>query len=519
MSDEVLRTGPAEGPPDPVDAEVDPVLASPAVKGGAQIAVSAAAYWLGTGVTLLGSLVRGKVAAVVLGAEGLGVTSQLTTFSALVIAVAALGLGTGGVKLIAAARARQDEAEIRRLVSFLVWAPTGAGVLLALVAALAAEPLARLLLDDPDADGYLVLGALAVPFALLVTSYQLVMQAFERAFRLGVNSMITAVLTTLAAVPLTIIWGLDGAVVAIPLSAIATLAVFAIREPWVMRLAMPPRGLVREARNDLLVLAGASMAASVLALASDVVLRSAAVRVLGLEAIGLYQPVQVLSAVVLTQMAGVLSLVLLPRLSYQVEQGDSAQVLHTLTSAARASLVFVVPVLLLLMAGRDVFIVVLFDSSFLGISGVLAVQLVAEVPRFVAYALGAALLPAGLVRPWLMSSVLSTAFRVAVGLAMLPWAGLYAFAVATVVQWTVVLLFTGWVLTTRMGWQPQRRLVLLVLLGFLTVAAAAGVSIAVPWVKLLLPVVAFVWTWFLGRRDAAAILSALTGRLRRARAA
>ena len=72
----VLRTGPAEGPPDPVGAEVDPALASPAVNGGAQLAVSAAAYWLGTGVTLLGSLVRGKVAAVVLGAEGLGVTSQ-----------------------------------------------------------------------------------------------------------------------------------------------------------------------------------------------------------------------------------------------------------------------------------------------------------------------------------------------------------------------------------------------------------------------------------------------------------
>ena len=284
--------------------------------------------------------------------------------------VAALVSGTGGVKLIAAARAREDEPEIRRLVSFLFWAPAGAGVLLAVVAALAAEPLARLLLDDPDADGYLVLCALAVPFALLVTSYQLVLQAFERAFRLGVNSMITAVLTTVAAVPLTIVWGLDGAVVSIPLSAAATMVVFAAREPWVLRLALPPRRLRSAARKDLVVLAGASMAASVLALASDVLLRSSAVRVLGLEDIGLYQPVQVLSAVVLTQMAGVLSLVLLPRLSYQVEKGSTtAEVLRTTTSAARASLVFVVPVLLLLMATRDLFIVVLFDSSFLGVWG------------------------------------------------------------------------------------------------------------------------------------------------------
>jgi O-antigen/teichoic acid export membrane protein len=181
--------------------------------------------------------------------------------------------------------------------------------------------------------------------------------------------------------------------------------------------------------------------------------------------------------------------------------------------------VFVVPVLLLLMAVRDLFIVALFDTSFLGISGVLAVSLVAEVPRFAAYALGSAMLPAGLVRPWLVSSVVSTALRLAVGLPLLPWIGLYAFAVSTVVQWVVVLVYTAWVMRSRMSWRPDARLAWLILLGTAVVAAAAAVSTATAWGELLLPVVAVAWGWRLGRREIAQIVAAFVARVRRPRAA
>lgn len=519
MSDKALWTGAGDGNPDQTGADVDPTAAPVAYKGGAQLAVSAAAYWAGTGVTLAGSLVRGKVAAVVLGTSGLGVISQLATFSALVAAVAAMGLGTGGVKLIAEARSHRDDAEIRRLVSFILWAPAAAGTVLFVAVVVAARPLALLLLEDTDYARYLVLGAAAIPFALLLTSYQVVMQAFESALRLALNSAVTAALVTAAAVPLTIVWGLDGAVAAIPLAAFATLAVFMLREPWVLRLATPPRRLGARTRRALSVLAGASMAASVIALGSDVVLRASAVRELGIDDIGLYQPVQILSTVILTQMAGALSLVLLPRLSIQLGLDDKEEMLRTLTKAARASVVFVVPVLLLLMAARDLFIVALFDSSFLGISGVLAISLVAEVPRFSAYALGSAMLPAGLVRLWLLSSVVSMSLRLAVGLALLPWIGLYAFAASTVVQWMVVLVYTAWVLRNRMAWRPDARLAWLAVLGTALVSAAAAVSMATAWGELLLPLAAVAWGWLLGRRETRLIVSAFLDRVRRPRAA
>jgi O-antigen/teichoic acid export membrane protein len=238
------------------------------------------------------------------------------------------------------------------------------------------------------------------------------------------------------------------------------------------------------------------------------------VHLLGVDQIGLYQPVQFLTSVVLTQMAGVLSLVMLPRLSFQLGRGASADVLHTLTRAAQASVLFIVPVLLLIMAVRDVLILTLFDSSFLGISGVLAVQLVAEVPRFAAYALGSALLPAGLVRPWLVSSVVSTALRVGTGLALLPAIGLYALAVSTVVQWLAVLAYTAWVLKSKMGWQPDRRLGWLLALGLLVVVGGCALSIANRWGELLLPALALVWVLRLGRREVTQVLGAVTNLVR-----
>ena len=79
--------------------------------GGSQMAKNAVAYWVATGVGLVGSLLRGKVAATVLGASGVGITAQLATFSTLVVALAALGLGTAGIKLIAQARGRGEPGE------------------------------------------------------------------------------------------------------------------------------------------------------------------------------------------------------------------------------------------------------------------------------------------------------------------------------------------------------------------------------------------------------------------------
>lgn len=484
--------------------------------GGSQMAANAVAYWTATGVGLVGSLLRGKVAAVVLGTQGLGITSQLATFATLIAALAALGLGTGGVKMIAQARAQQNEDETRRLVSFLVWAPAAAGVLVFVAVVVLARPLSQYLLGDEKYSTLLIVATIAVPLSLLLASFQLVMQAFERARRLAVNSIITAVLVTIAAVPLTVSFGVEGAVAAGPISAVATLIFFVLREPWVMRHALPLRRLDRVSGAHLRLLAGASLASSLLALGTDTILRAATVHQLGLKANGLYQPVQMLSTVVLAQMAGALALVLLPRLTIQL-QGDRSEVVRTLRLAARTAVVFIVPTVLVLMGLRDVFIVIFFDRSFLGVSDVLSVQLTGELPRFLAFTLGAVLLPASLVRQWFLTTVFGALARLALGLFLLPHLGLMALAIGTVAQWVIVTGYTAWALRQRMAWSPDRELLRLSLVGALVLSIGCAVAVEVPWQAPILLAAASAWVALLGRSEVRQLMSVAAPRLGRAR--
>ncbi len=485
--------------------------------GGRALAASAVAYWTATGVGLIGSLLRGKVSAVVLGAAGLGVSAQLSTFSALVVAVAALGLGTGGVKMIAQARSVSDSETVSRLVSFLLWGPTLVGLVFLGLVSVFATSLSRLLLGSGSYGGLLVVASAAIPLLLFLGSIQIVMQAYEQARRLALNSIISAVVTTAAAVPLTLHYGLRGAVASAPIAAAGTLAFFCVRERWVLALAFPVRTLRATTARHLLTIAGASLVASVLTLGSDTALRSAAVHQLGIVDNGVYQPVQMLSTLVLAQMAGALSLVLLPRLSYELGLGNRAAVLSTLGRAARTSLVFVVALVLLTMALRDVFIVVFFDRSFLAGSDVLALQLTAEVPRFAAYAIGAVLLPAGLVREWLVSAVLSNALRLVIGFALLPSLGLRALAVSVVAQWVVVLGWTVAVVHRKLEWRPEPGLVRLTAAAVATVTLACVLAITLGrWEGgALLCVASGAWVMIVGRDDVRHLLHATVLRTRR----
>jgi PST family polysaccharide transporter len=459
------------------------------------------AYWVATGSALVGAVVRGKVAAVVLGTAGVGVTAQLTTLAALIATLAALGIGTGGMKIIAAARAQGDEAELHRVVSLVVWAPLAGGVLAFIVAVVLARPLSTLLLGDPTYASLVIVSMASIPFSCLLASFQVVMQGYELARRLAVTSIVAAALTTAAAVPLTIAYGVEGAVAATPLAAATTLGFFVVREPWLLRAAFPLTLPVRATQRELGRLASASFIASALTLGTDTVLRSATVHRLGLAENGLYQPAQTYTAVLLAQVAGALSLVLLPRLTYELGKGREEQVWATLRSAGRSAVVLAVPLCLMSAALSELFILVLFDRSFLPAADVLGVQAAGELPRFLSYVLGAVLLPAGLVREWVAGAVIANVVRLGLGLVLLPSLGLYALAIGSVAMWVVTLVWTLHVLRTRLTWRPGSELLRLFMVGSLLVAAGVALAFTGPVGKVAIVVAAIAWLLLVGRRE------------------
>lgn len=444
-----------------------------------------------------------------LGTHGVGLTAQLSTFAALVGTVSALGVGTGGMKVLAEERGRRDDAEQSRIISLLVWAPFGVGLLAWLLTAAFAGPLSLLLLGDRQYDGLLIVAMSALPLSCLVSSLQVVMQGYELASRLSVNSIVTAVFTTVLAIPLTIAYDVTGAVAAIPLSALATVVFFLLRERWVLRRALPLAWPSRRTRRTLVHFAGASIGASALGLGADAVLRSFAVHQLGIEENGLYQPAQMFSSVLLAQLAGTLALVLLPRLSYELARDHVDGVLATLRGAGRSAVVLAVPLCLLSAALSQVFIVVFFNRSFLPVAGVLAVQSVSELPRFLAYVVGAVLLPAGHVRAWFTAAMLALVARLALGFALVPVWGLYGLAVSFLAQWVVVLAYTWSVLRRRFGWRGGVELTRLLWAGGVLVLAGLGLSVLDVWGCIAAVALAAGWLAVVGRGELATLLGAL----------
>ena len=494
--------------PEPLDA----ASAETPARHGSLLA-GAMAYWVASAAGLAGGILRGKVAAVVLGTSGVGVTAQLSTLATLIGTLAALGVGTGGIKVIASARGQGTPDQLRRTVSLLLWLPFAAGLFAFGASAAFAEPLSSALLGDQQYAGLLVVSMSSIPLSCLLASLQVVLQGYERAGRLAVNSIVAAAVTTAASVPLTIAYGVNGAVAATPLAVAMTVAFFVVRDPWIVRMALPLSAPGRGVRRELVHLAGASFLASALTLATDTLLRSAAVHQLGLADNGLYQPAQTFTAVLMAQAAGALTLVLLPRLAFHLGERDAEQARVTVQSAAHSVLIIVVPVCVLAAALSQVFIVLLFDRSFLTASGVLAVQAAGELPRFLAYTLGAVLLPAGLVREWLVAAVLANIARLAVGLALLPSLGLYALALGSVVMWWVTLTWTMHVVRRRLDWRTAPATATMLAVGTVVVTVSVGLCFTGTWGRAAAVAAAVGWVAVTGRKEVRQVLAVLRHRL------
>jgi O-antigen/teichoic acid export membrane protein len=175
---------------------------------GRAIAHRAAGYWVGTLITLAGSLARGKIFAVALGTSGVGVLAQLANFAALLTGLATLGLSGAGVTLIGQARASNDAESRRRIAATIIALPLAASAVLMAAAAVWAGPLSKTLLGSSHHKAYIIIAAASVPANALVLSYQVIMQGHDRAWRTAWNSALVALAMVIAVVLLVVPFGL-----------------------------------------------------------------------------------------------------------------------------------------------------------------------------------------------------------------------------------------------------------------------------------------------------------------------
>jgi PST family polysaccharide transporter len=454
------------------------VVAAPLESHRSWLVSSALALWLAQGLTVFGGLVRGKVGAVELGPEGMGLVAQLNYLSTFLAAIAALGISNGCIKLLAEARATQDDLRERHVRSILLVYPLVAGTLLALLIGAGAAVVGPLVLGSDSHRLAIVVAAVSVPLSMAAGSFAVALQGRESIRRLAGGNGIVAVANTAIVVVSIAAFGLPGAIASVALTSLAALAVFAIREPGLFR-GISLRLRVLFDRRLLRAIYALGLASVVLSLASgavDLGLRTLIVHRLGLDANGLYQPVALLSSQLFLAIVGGVAMYLFPRLTALYATGHTVDAHREVNAALRLVFVVVAPAVVLLVAFGGSVLALAFSEEFRGAQPTLDYQLLGEVFRAIAWTVGAVLLPLGLAKHWFLLGMGTLVSQAILAPLLIRPLGLPAIGVAYAASWALGAALALLVARRKAGFRLDPGTAAYTLIGVAAAVAVVGLA-------------------------------------------
>lgn len=422
---------------------------------------------LGSGAMIVVGLLgvaRTKVLALELEPSGLGLYGQLLTVLTALSAASGLGLGLGTTRVIAEARARRDREGLGLALEVSYAIPLAIATLLALAIAGFSGLLAPLLLNE-DLPLLVVLTALAVPMVALQGPLVHSLQGFRDVKGAQGANVSFGVAFTVASVVGVVVAGLDGAVAALAIGNLTYVAVLVWRLRRVitavgvqvsLAAGLKPERLRQPLVRNMLAIGFASLMVGMASTLGELVVRTIVLKSDGASAAGIVQALQVISV----QIVGVIvtSIVFLsfPAVAEARTAGDDGTVRRTIDDTLRLALLMVLPVLAVFVLFRTQMVDLLLSADFGQAADLLPRQLTGDVLRTAAFAIGSALVPAGLTREWTLVTFVTVAAYVGAAALLIEHRGLDGAIEAYVVEWGVCLALTALVLTRNRLLRPSR---------------------------------------------------------------
>ncbi len=340
------------------------VFRSSAVIGGASV------------INMVIGIAKVKVLAVLLGPVGIGLMGMYQNIMAVASAVAGCGLGTSGVRQLAAAA---DDAKTVAIVRQALW--TGSLVLgLAgmVFVWLLRESLAQWVFGNATYTsevGWLGVGLL---LTLIAGSQTALLQGLRRIDDLAKVSILSAIVGALAGVLAVYFLGQRGVlwfVIIAPAANVLVASYYARRLPR-GPLRTDPAAL-REQWQALLKLGIPLMAAGLVMLLTQLVVRSIVLRELGLDASGFFQAAWAISMIYVGFVLNAMAMDYYPRLSAAISEHSRARQL--VSEQAEMALLLAAPALLAMVTLAPWVIQLLYTPSFGPAADVLRWQVLGDV--------------------------------------------------------------------------------------------------------------------------------------------
>jgi len=443
------------------------ILRSTSIIGGASV------------INILIGLLRTKVAAILLGPAGVGLIGLLQNLMATAAAVSSWGFGNVGTRQIAEAAGREDVAAIAAARRALFWGTLILAGIGGTVLWLLRAPLAERVLDDPGRASDVGWLALGVILGMVSGTQTALLNGLRRIGDLARVSVLSGVLGTVLGIAALWLWGSKGLLVfvlATPLSTFLVGMVYVSRLPKV-GIARTPLPMLLDQWRVLAKLGGAFMAAGVITLVAQLLVRTLVQRELGSPALGQFQAAWTVSMTYLGVVLGAMSTDYYPRITAAIH--DHAAVNRMVNEQTEVALLLAGPLLLGMLALAPWVIELLYSREFADAVVILRWQVLGDLLKIAAWPLAYIILAAGDGRGYMLTEAFAMAVFVGLVWIGLPIIGLQSTGFAFIGMYLALLPLVYWLAKRRTGfcWAPGvKRLVAVLVVAAIAVLAMERVS-------------------------------------------
>lgn len=190
--------------------------------------------------TIIISIIRSKVVAILLGPAGMGIVSIFTTTMALITQITSFGLGTSAVKNIAIASESGDVERLAKTATVFKRLVILTGLLGFIVALLLSPFLSEIAFGNKKHTLAFVLLSITLLFTQISAGQNVILQGMRKIQYMAKASAIGSIFGLVVSLPLYYFWGEDGIVPAIIITSVVT---FLISWFYVSKVALPVRKL------------------------------------------------------------------------------------------------------------------------------------------------------------------------------------------------------------------------------------------------------------------------------------
>lgn len=438
--------------------------------------------------TIFLTIVRSKVSAVVLGSAGIGAVAEVAQIAAM-LAVPLTALA-GPALTRALANAASGAEDARRALQTATRLSLFAGLVLPVLAAFAAWLMFEGLVDGPDRVWWSLLSGVVSWGSALCATFAAGLIASHRPVRAAVLNLTLNVALAIGSIIGTLLAGISGQFIGTAIGAV----LFA---PLGWRAVTSSLSDLSHPRSELdwgwlagaIKVGAATLTSAFLAQGLLSLFRWLAFMDGGSEANGQLQAVMAVSSTYFGVVLSSLGAIAFPIFA---AAPDSQALQNSVTATVKRILRLAPPVVLIAFALRVLAMRLLYSTRFEVASGVLAVQMAGDLPKAVAWALGAPLLLRGQIRAFIIADLLANAALAIAAIVFVPSFGLMGFGYAYVVGYVFAIGTNGWLLWRACHAKIPMMLIAATIVGSIAVTALAQIQGA-PWLELLVGVAGMTW--------------------------